>query len=89
MSQGGPIGLPVKAAERNLEQLLEELNLGETLTLLGPEGTPLAIVVSLKPAPPSEPSGDWEIRWRELAQEIGRAWIGDKSAAEVVAEMRR
>ena len=90
MSRVGSMVVPVKTAERNLEQLLEELNLGQTLTLLGSEGTPLAVLVSLKPTHPEAKSlGDWEMQWQRLAEEIGRAWKGDKGAAEVVAEMRR
>ncbi len=90
MSQIGPMVLPVKEAKRNLEQLLEELDLGQTLTLLGSEGSPLAVVVSVKPTRPAAgPVDDWEIRWRQLAEEVGRAWQSDKSAVEVIAEMRR
>jgi antitoxin (DNA-binding transcriptional repressor) of toxin-antitoxin stability system len=82
--------LPVKEAKRNLEQLLEELDLGQTLTLLGSEGAPVAVVVSVKPTrPAAEPVDDWEVRWRRLAEDVGRAWQGDKSAVEVIAEMRR
>ncbi len=90
MSQIGPMVLPVKEAKRNLEQLLEELDLGQTLTLLGSEGAPVAVVVSVKPTrPAAEPVDDWEVRWRRLAEDVGRAWQGDKSAVEVIAEMRR
>lgn len=62
--------IPVETAERNLGQLLEELDLGETLTLLGPEGMPLAVVVSLKPAhPDAKPIEDSQVGWENLAEE--------------------
>lgn len=90
MSKVGSMVMPVETAKQNLKQLLDELNLGETLTLLGSEGVPLAVVVSLKPAHPgAKPIEDWQVQWEDLAEEIGRAWKGDKSAVEVIAEMRR
>lgn len=78
--------VPIEVAKQNLENLLERLHLGETITLIGAEGTPLAILVSLKPAPVEvKPAADWE----ELAQEVGRAWKSEKSAVEILSEMRR
>jgi hypothetical protein len=32
---------------------------------------------------------DWDTRWDALAQKISQAWKSDKSAVEVLAEMRR
>jgi antitoxin (DNA-binding transcriptional repressor) of toxin-antitoxin stability system len=42
--------VPIKNAERNLEELLKGLPFGESITLTGPEGSPVAILVSLKSA---------------------------------------
>jgi antitoxin (DNA-binding transcriptional repressor) of toxin-antitoxin stability system len=83
--------VPIKTAKQNLEGLLEQLPQGETLTLINTEGTPVAIVVSLKPAPEAdtESISDWEAEWEALAEEVGRAWQGDKSALEILSEMRR
>jgi hypothetical protein len=52
---------------------------------------PLAIVVSLKAAAPAEvePAPDWEARWDALAQKVSQAWKSDKSAVEILTEMRR
>jgi len=82
----------VEAAERDLQHLLEQIHLGETITLINSEGTPLAVVVSLKPAAPvgeTTPASDWEAQWDALAQKVSRAWKSDKSAVKFVSEMRR
>ena len=41
--------VPLKSAECNLERLLKGLSLGESITLTGPEGGPVALLISLKP----------------------------------------
>ena len=91
MSNITSMTVPVEMAERDLQRLLEKLHLGETITLVNSEGTPLAVVVSLKPAPVAEtPSvSDWEAQWEALAEEVGRAWKSEKSAIETLSEMRR
>ena len=90
MSSIMPMTVPIETAERDLQHLLERLHLGETITLVNSEGTPLVIVVSLKPAPVEvEPISDWEARWDALAEEVGRAWKSEKSAIETLSEMRR
>ena len=85
------IPVPMETAKENLEGLLERLHIGETITLLGAEGAPVAVVVSLKPTPTAEtpPDSDWLAQWEALAEEVGRAWQSDKSAVEVLSEMRR
>jgi hypothetical protein len=85
------ITVPIEMVKHNLETLLGQLRLGETLTLIGSKGAPIAIVVSLEPAPVVErqPMVDWEAEWESLAEEVGQAWQGDKSALETLAEMRR
>ncbi|NJN96957.1 MAG: hypothetical protein HC875_24110 [Anaerolineales bacterium] len=85
------INVPIETAKHNLENLLGQLHPGETMTLIGSEGMPVAIVVSLKPTQEAETESisDWEAEWEALAEEIGRAWQGDKSAVEILVEMRR
>ncbi len=59
-----PITLPIETAEKDLRALLEELNLGETVTLVGSEGVPQALLVSLKPVlRETEAEADWDARW--------------------------
>ena len=90
MSSTTSVTVPVETAGRDLKQLLERLRWGETITLVSSEGTPLAVVVSLKSAPVEiEPVSDWEARWDALAQKVSRAWRSDKSAVEILTEMRR
>jgi antitoxin (DNA-binding transcriptional repressor) of toxin-antitoxin stability system len=80
----------VETAERDLKDLLEQLQLGETITLITPDGMPLALVVSLKPLPVEVgPASDWEARWDALTQKVSQAWKSDKSAVEILTEMRR
>ncbi len=83
------IAVPIETAKQNLEDLLERLHLGETITVVNSKGTPLAVMVSLKPDAEVEPAADWETQWKELAEEVGRAWKSEKSAVEILSEMRR
>ena len=81
---------PIENAERDLKSLLAQLRLGQTVTLVGSEGTPEALLVSLKSAPAKpQPLSDWQARWDALTHKIGLAWKSDKSAVEILAEMRR
>lgn len=85
-------------AARDLPGLLAELALGETVTLLGADGKPAALLVSLQAeAPPPEMDAEkrrqeteaWLREWDELAQKIGKAWQGEQGAVETLLEMRR
>jgi hypothetical protein len=85
-----PITLPIETAQRDLRGLLEELTLGETVTLIGAEGMPQALLVSLKPVSrETEAEADWEARWAALARQVSDAWQSEKSAVELLSEMRR
>ena len=84
------ITVPIEAAQKDLEHLLDELQLGETVTLVGSEGVPQAVLISLKATAVKPQSiSDWDARWDALAQKISQAWNSDKSAVEVLTEMRR
>jgi len=84
------ITVPIETAERDLRSLLEQLHLGETATLVGSEGSPQALLVSLKSTTARpQPLSDWEVRWDALAQKVSRAWKSDKNAVDILAEMRR
>jgi antitoxin (DNA-binding transcriptional repressor) of toxin-antitoxin stability system len=84
------IAVPVKAAESNLEDLLKQLRLGETITLIGSEGKPVALLVSLESTKNGPtPASDWEARLDILAQKVSLAWKSEKSAVETLSEMRR
>jgi len=85
-----PEAVSLRNAECNLEELLRRLPFGESITLIGPEGRPVALLVSLKTAKAvPKPVSDWDARMDELAQKVSRAWKGEKSAVEVLSEMRR
>jgi hypothetical protein len=84
------VSVPVETAQTDLRSLLEQLQLGETITLVNPDGVPEALLVSLKAAPSQpQPLADWEKRWDALAHKIGQAWKSDESAEDILAEMRR
>ena len=68
------ITLIIETAEKDLRSLLEELNLGETVTLIGAEGVPRALLVSLKPALCEIPEeAGWDARWDALARQVRQA----------------
>ena len=82
--------LPIETAERDLRRLLEELDLGDTVTLIGAEGVPQALLVSLRSGLRETPAeSDWEARWDALAEQVSEAWQSEKSAVELLSEMRR
>ena len=84
------VSVPVETAEQDLRSLLARLRLGETITLVDAEGLPEALLVSLRAASSQPQSAvDWEARWDALARKVGQAWQSDKSAQEILAEMRR
>jgi prevent-host-death family protein len=52
-------------------------------------GKPAAIIVPLDAAPPSKSADEvWE-RLQQLGEEIGKGWQSEKSAVEILTEMRR
>jgi len=82
--------IALKSAGRDLEKLLEGLSLGESITLIGPEGSPVALLISLNPATnEKKPDADWEARMDGLARKVSRAWKREKSGVDVLSEMRR
>lgn len=81
---------PIEAAESGLVRLLAQLRLGETITLIGADGIPEALLVSLKAATSKQmPLPDWQVQWDALTHKVDRAWTSDKSAVEILSEMRR
>jgi prevent-host-death family protein len=52
-------------------------------------GKPAAIIVPLDAAPPEKSADEvWE-RLLEIGEEIGKGWQSEKSAVEILSEMRR
>jgi hypothetical protein len=74
----------------NQEKLLNGQSFGESITLMGPEGGPVALLVSLKPGKiVQKPVIDWDARMDELARKVRCAWKEEKSAVDILSEMRR
>lgn len=81
--------IPIKNAECNLEELLKE-PVFWGIPFIGPEGGPVALLVSLRPGKIiQKPAIDWDTRMDDLARKVSRAWSGEKSAVDVLSEMRR
>ncbi len=80
--------VPIETAKKNLDSLLQQLRRGDTVTIVGTEGKPVAVLVSVKSEPVMLVS-DWQTRWDALAKRVSQAWKSDKSAVEAVADMRR
>jgi len=52
-------------------------------------GMPAAIIIPLDAAPPEKSADEvWE-RLRQLGEEIGKGWESEKSAVDILSEMRR
>jgi antitoxin (DNA-binding transcriptional repressor) of toxin-antitoxin stability system len=84
-----PTTITLDEAAQHLRDLLRELSLGDTVTLIETNGVPLAVLVGISPAASSPPISDWSQRWRRLAAQIGQAWQTEQSALQILAEMRR
>ena len=80
--------IPIEATKRNLDSLLQQLHTGDTISLTSPDGQLVAVLVLVKSAPKMQAS-DWQVRWDALAKRISHSWQGDKSALEILREMRR
>lgn len=83
------VEVSVDSAKKNLEGILAGLSPGETATLIGPKGNPLAVLVSLKSSEDSPTEIDWDAEWQSLAREIDSSWKSKKSVLEILTEMRR
>ena len=82
--------ISVKALGQELRDLLDRLPAGESVTVVGADGKPVAMLYTVKP--PREPGmsdEEWFAKWEELAKRVSRAWKSDKSAVEILSEMRR
>lgn len=53
-------------------------------------GKPVAVIVPMDAVPPEKDSGDevWD-RLIKIGEEISRGWQSEKSAVEILSEMRR
>jgi antitoxin (DNA-binding transcriptional repressor) of toxin-antitoxin stability system len=83
------VEVSVNSAKKNLEDILAKLSPGETATLISPEGRPMAVLVPLRSTENVAAEIDWDAEWQALAHEIDTAWKSEKSALEILAEMRR
>ena len=83
------VEVSVDSAKKNLENILARLSPGETATLIGPEGRPMAVLVPLKKSEDIAEEIDWDEEWQALARRIDSAWKSEKTALQILSEMRR
>jgi antitoxin (DNA-binding transcriptional repressor) of toxin-antitoxin stability system len=84
------LDITVETAERELRGVLERLQPGDTVKLLDASGQAVALLISLKPcAQRKSGASDWRARWDALTERVSRDWKSEKSALEILAEMRR
>ncbi len=79
--------MTVRAIQEELENLLTQMSPGETLTVLGDDGVPQAVVVRIQVAGPHAVDAWAELE--RLGEKMSSNWPTGKSAAEAVAEIRR
>ncbi len=78
------MGQVIEADEQGLLRVPTEM-----LGAAQPHGRYLVEVIGKKLIVEAEPAEDeWLRQWRELAEEIGKAWPEGVSAVDVVSEMR-
>ena len=83
------VEVSVDSVKKNLENILASLSPGETATLIGPEGRPMAVLVPLKKSEDIAEEIDWDEEWQALARRIDSAWKSEKTALQILSEMRR
>lgn len=85
-----PKTISVEVAERDLRHVLESLSEGERVTVVDETGAPLGNVtgVSREASMSRDEREAFMDRWENLAQRIGDAWDGEKSAVEQLREDR-
>lgn len=85
--------ISAETAGHELRGLLDRLHLGESLTLVDTSGRPVAVLISLRgDDEAAEEAMEWEAwkaEWDALAERIGKSWKSEKSAVQIVSEMRR
>jgi prevent-host-death family protein len=82
--------ISIEALGSELRNLLDRVPSGESVTVIGADGKPVARVIPLRPQPEEAVSDeDWLAEWDALAEEVGKTWKGGLSAVEAVAEQRR
>ena len=91
--------MPVRTLPPKMIELLKQLHVGETVRFVSETGETEAVLVSVRSLAKSQPfeqdqsvlleKDAWLEDWQDMAQRIAADWIGDKSAVEVISEMRR
>ncbi len=91
--------MPVRTLPPKMIQLLKHLHVGETVRFVSETGETEAVLVSVRSLAASQSfeqdqsvlseNDAWLEDWQDMAQRITADWIGDKSAVEIIAELRR
>ena len=83
--------MPIEKARTNFDEVIAQLQPGETITLVDAQGQPVVALTSLQTAPKPEPLTieEWWAGWEALIEEVDEGWEGERSAVDVLLEMRR
>lgn len=79
----------IRELKSRASEVVRAVKENRTRYVITQRGKPAAIIVPLDAAPPEKSSDEvWE-RLLELGEEIGKGWKSEKSAVEILSEMRR
>lgn len=91
--------MPVRTLPPTMIELLKQLPAGETVRFVSEFGETEAILVSIRGSMESQSlledqsilseQDTWLQDWQDMAQRIAADWKSDKTAVEVVSELRR
>lgn len=91
--------MPVRTLPPTMIELLKQLPAGETVRFVSESGATEAILVSIRGSMESQSlledqsilleQDTWLQDWQDMAQRIAADWKSDKTAVEIVSELRR
>jgi antitoxin (DNA-binding transcriptional repressor) of toxin-antitoxin stability system len=85
----------IKKMPPEMAEIFDNLSKGESVTVLDEDGKPKVVLVTVAATPAEVQSrfqpihDEWFEDWDKMAREIAKDWKSDKSALEVLSEMRR
>ncbi|MDQ2692763.1 MAG: type II toxin-antitoxin system Phd/YefM family antitoxin [Chloroflexota bacterium] len=79
----------IRELKSRASEVIRAVKEERTRYLVTQRGKPAAIIIPIDAAPPDKSSDEvWE-RLLQLGEEIGHGWESEKSAVEILSEMRR
>jgi prevent-host-death family protein len=79
----------IRELKSRASEVVRSVKEDRTRYVITQRGKPAAIIVPLDAAPPETSANEvWE-RLQQLGEEISKGWQSEKSAVEILSEMRR